>query len=386
MNGDGDCSPCLGTTPQIPGLPLVLSLVEGSRAVTPLKPRIRPVVPPSVISPVELLPSLASNTKRLSTQSDHYKCLCDVSGISPLVDDLDDLSFSSLSLTTLTPPSKLTHLDLDSDLHVGFECHLSDATDTPPLRTPFHPNSSSTSPDTLIRFDFSAFPIFDARTGPTVCNNTVTSHVLPPKSRPAFSRRTSLDSVVREISSHEVSPSIPSKRPPLLRHSTATYRPSKVPMKHSSCALSSISETVSTRHGPATARSPAVQFATQQSRILTRRSLTLHRRTSTSIDDDNSFRSDAAKSPVCDRQPLPYDSTGERNKSHRPTMVPGFLQSLPPFRLPTSPSLASPICISPVTPSRCTTPLKSPFFLGRKYESNLRWKCESSDYFYATPV
>ncbi|GAV98978.1 hypothetical protein LENED_000402 [Lentinula edodes] len=79
-----------------------------SGVVTPLKPRIRPVVPSSAMSPVELLPSRASTIPTISDRSlNLYNKFPDISS---------DLTFSTLSFASPTMKALLSNQD--SDLHI----------------------------------------------------------------------------------------------------------------------------------------------------------------------------------------------------------------------------------------------------------------------------
>ncbi|KAJ3989616.1 hypothetical protein F5890DRAFT_1561598 [Lentinula detonsa] len=353
--------------------------VECSSIITPHKPRIRPVVPSSIMSPVELLPSLASTAATLSNRLDSTeKSQFPSLDIWPLV---VDLPFTSLSLMTPIP-----HLNPESDLHIGYARAQGEVIDTPPLRTPFHPNSPPSSPDTPVRFDWSAFPVFDARTGPTG-NNGLINRPLLTRTRPALCRETCLDLAASADESPEVSPSVSYRKAPILRRSIV-YRPLKMLQKNSTCILSSIPETSSTPQRT-TGCSPSVQIPSHSSRLFARCSLKLNKQSSIPVAMDNDSSASAPASSLVyatnTLQPRPYDSNDTRSKSGRPTLVPGFLQSLPPFKLPTTPLSASPITISPVTPSRCATPLKSPFLIRRKDEG-LKWRSDSSEYFSNMPV
>ncbi|KAJ4001797.1 hypothetical protein F5050DRAFT_1890944 [Lentinula boryana] len=352
--------------------------VECPSIVTPHKPCIQPVVSSSIMSPVELLPSLASTAARLSHRLDSTeKSLFPSLDIWPLVVDIP------FSLSLMTP---IPHLNPESDLHVGYARAQGEVIDTPPLRTPFHPNSPPSSPDTPVRFDLSAFPVFDARTGPTGNNGPINRPLLT-RTRPALCRETALDLAASVDGSPEVSPSVSYRKAPILRRSIV-YRPLKMLQRNSTCILSSIPETSSTPQRT-TGCSPSVQIPSHSSRLFARCSLKLNKQSSVPVAMDNNSSTSASASSLAyatnTLQPRPYDSNDTRSKSGRPTLVPGFLQSLPPFELPTTPLSASPITISPVNPSRCATPLKSPFLIRRKDEG-LKWRSDSSEYFSNMPV
>ncbi|KAJ4481728.1 hypothetical protein C8J55DRAFT_605742 [Lentinula edodes] len=321
-----------------------------SGVVTPLKPRIRPVVPLSAMSPVELLPSQASTIPTISDRSLnlHNKFPCAGPDISPLA---DDLKFSTLSLAS--PTVKVLPSNQDSDLHVGSTCSLSEAIDTPPLRTPFHPSSPS-SPNAPVRIDWSAFPVFDATAGPTI-SDTSLKRPLFCKSRPMLSRGGSFDALAvypprsPADESPDISPCIPSRKAVRLRRSTI-YRP--LNMVKSPChRLSSVQETSTLSQWQTEEISRPVQSSSQSVRLLARCSNNLQKRSTASlvVDDD-------------------YDSNDRRSKPSRPPLVTGFLQNLPPFRLSATPSATSPISTSPATPSRCAAPLRSPFFIRKRDE------------------
>ncbi|KAF8826900.1 hypothetical protein HHX47_DHR5001117 [Lentinula edodes] len=306
-----------------------------SGVVTPLKPRIRPVVPSSAMSPVELLPSRASTIPTISDRSlNLYNKFPDISS---------DLTFSTLSFASPTMKALLSNQDID--LHIGSTCSLSEAFDTPPLRTPFHPSSPS-SPNAPVRIDWSAFPVFDATVGPTISDSS-SNRPLFCKSRPMLPRGGLFDSSADE--STELSPCIPSRKAVRLRRSS-TYRPLNM-VKSPSHKLSSIQETSTSSQWQTEEISRPVQSSSQSSRLLALCSNKLHKQSTVSlvvVDD--------------------YDSNGRRSKPSRPPLVAGFLQSLPPFRLSDTPSSTSPISTSPVTPSRCATPLRSPFLIRKRDE------------------
>ncbi|KAJ3849210.1 hypothetical protein EV368DRAFT_85769 [Lentinula lateritia] len=302
------------------------------------------------MSPVELLPSRASTIPTISDRSLNLYNKFPRAG----PDISHDLMFSTLSFASPTVEALLSNQD--SDLHVGSTCFLSEAFDTPPLRTPFHPNSPS-SPNAPVRIDWSAFPVFDATVGPTICD-TSSNRPLLCKSRPMLARgglfdssaASSLRSPADEVS--ELSPCIPSRKAVRLRRSS-TYRPLNM-VKSPSHRLSYIQEYSTSSQWRTEEISRSVHSSSQSSRLLALCSNKLHERSTVSLVMDND-----------------YDRNDKRSKPSRPPLVAGFLQSLPPFRLSATPSSTSPISTSPVTPSRCATPLRSPFLIRKRDESRV---------------
>ncbi|KAF9076819.1 hypothetical protein BDP27DRAFT_1413966 [Rhodocollybia butyracea] len=229
------------------------------------------------------------------------------------------------------------------DLHIGSICDI-DLNNTPLLRTPLRPGSPLVlSPDNI---DLSAFPMFDAEIGPTA-NSSVSLHPLFSRAKLRDRENMISPTALPADDMYDILLSPIAKRKTSNVSRTSTCRPPKIVKKNE--GLTSIPE-ASSQLEPC---SPCLPRQSQ------RCPLRLHNRSTVSnaidyqVDElSNSFH------------PCPYDSY-DHNKSSRPTLVPGFIQSLPPFRLPTTP-LAAPIVISPATPSRCTTLLRSPFLIQKK--------------------
>ncbi|KAJ4478291.1 hypothetical protein J3R30DRAFT_3480364 [Lentinula aciculospora] len=348
------------------------SPVECPGIVTPLKPR---VLPSSVMSPAEPLPL------RCATFSDQSDFLTEASypalDISPLK---DNLAFSMLSLISPT----IEVLNQDVDLHVGSARTHNEVINTPSLRTPFNPSSPS-SPDIPLHVDLSAFPIFDAKIGPRI-DSASFDRPLYCESRPTLRRRNSLHPSAAD-KCPELFTSIPNSKAVTPRCSTPC-RPLKSVKKNTSYRLSSIQE------APNFPQCQAEDFSRsiQSSRFFAC-SLKLRKRSTIAVNVDHesfilaSTEEFAASepSPVYDLSNVlhsrPYNSNGRKSKPSRPTLIPGFIQSLPPFKLPSTPLSATPISISPVTPSRRAAPLKSPFLIRKKDESGPKWRTDSGEYF-----
>lgn len=350
---------------------------------TPLKPRICSLLPSSVMSPVEDLP-LPRSPLHLSASFNQSAFLvqvtCTLPENSPSV---DDLAVSTLSL--LSPATELLSLGDCSDFHIGSLRDI--GVDGTPLRTPFHPSFPPLSESPLLS-DLSAFPLFDAKIGPTANCST---HVARPL-RPKLHREStmslldlSLESSTEDISEILLSPSIPKRKISNLRRFNACLSLKMVKKS----ALSSIPEGPS-QQVPCSPRS--VESPLQASRFGSRCPLGPRKQTTVSPaanpqeDDTLTFPDCAtysALSPSTDDSDFcSYESVDARSKSVRPTLIPGFIRNLPLFKLPTTPSSASPVSISPMTLSCSTTPLKSPFLIQRKEDSSSRWKSDSpGEYF-----
>ncbi|KIK67959.1 hypothetical protein GYMLUDRAFT_81456 [Collybiopsis luxurians FD-317 M1] len=300
------------------------------RLMTPTKPRITPLIPPSFVSPIVSLPlpvSPAVSNKRSALES------------SP---SFDDLSFSILSSPNT---ERLLYSDF-SDLHISPLCGAKG--EGTPLRTPFHPISLSLSSESPLMIDLAAFPMFNAKIGPTADRTTSST-------RPLL--RPDLRSV--NTASAANSRSVIPQRKIFKDRRSSVYHPPNMMERNQASGSSKLSQ-------------KSLQHLSQDQSRHIFHSFELHQLSPSSMTAGSSEDDAAAPSAQASLSSSsdylhagPYDSNHKRIKPSRPILIAGFLQNLPPFQLPTSPT-CSPISMSPLTPSRRTAPLKSPFLIRRR--------------------